>query len=63
MRNASIALLALTGCMLLVAACGQKGPLYLPGRSSSFESMIPPQQPETEEQESEDDDEQTDNLN
>ena len=60
-------LLALLTCILLLAACGQKGPLYLPGRTSSFESMTPEQQPEEQnveqQQDSEDDDEKPDNDN
>jgi predicted small lipoprotein YifL len=63
MRIESKALLALLGCLLFVAACGQKGPLYLPGRSSTFESMTPGQQPAPEEESEENNEEQTDNIN
>lgn len=46
---------------LIAAACGQKGPLYLPGRSSTFESMTPEQRPEAENvtEENSDDDEES----
>ena len=58
-------LFALLTCLFLLAACGQKGPLYLPGRTSSFESMTPEQQPEEQDegqqQDSEEDDEEPDN--
>jgi predicted small lipoprotein YifL len=59
-------LLAFLACTLLTVACGQKGPLYLPGRTSTIESMVPEQQPATPEESEEDDDEdedQSDNIN
>jgi predicted small lipoprotein YifL len=61
-------LLGLLACVLLTTACGQKGPLYLPGRSSTFESMTPEQQPNqtaesAQEDSDEDDEERTDNIN
>ncbi len=43
---------------LIAAACGQKGPLYLPGRSSTFESMTPEQRPEAENAAEEDSDDE-----
>lgn len=58
MKIESRILLALLSCIFLLAACGQKGPLFLPGQSSSFESMIPEQQTETEQVEAEDDEEE-----
>ena len=46
--------LALIVCLLSVAACGQKGPLYLPGDPSEMKTEIPPQnQPRPEEEEDE----------
>ncbi len=56
-------LLALLACCFVTVACGQKGPLYLPGRSSTFESMTPEQRPVPQEQSEEDDEEDTDNIN
>lgn len=63
MNFQSRTLLAFLTCFFLLAACGQKGPLYLPGRTSSFESMTPEQQPAEQQQDSEDDDEEPDNDN
>ncbi len=50
-------------CLLFTAACGQTGPLYLPGQSSTFESMMPEQQAAPDEESTEDDEEQNDNIN
>jgi predicted small lipoprotein YifL len=63
MKIESRTLLALLACILFTAACGQKGPLYLPGRSSTIESMVPEQQPAPDEESEEDDEEQNDNIN
>lgn len=63
MKNESKLLLLLLASCIITVACGQKGPLYLPGRSSTFESMIPEQQPVSEEEPDEDNEEQTDNIN
>ena len=64
MRNKSKVLLAIIGGLFFVVACGQKGPFYLPGRSSTFESMTPGQQPvPAEDSEEEDDEEQSNNIN
>ena len=67
MRIDSKVWLLLLGCSFITAACGQKGPLYLPGRSSTFESMIPEQAPvpqeESEEDDEADDEEQSENIN
>lgn len=54
--------------MIFTAACGQKGPLYLPGKTSTFESMTPEQQQDqngepAEEESEEDNEEQSDNIN
>ncbi len=35
----------LTACLLLVAGCGQKGPLYLPGDPSEIQTEIPEIEP------------------
>ena len=45
--------------ILLLAACGQKGPLYLPGNPSQIQTDIPRQDPVTgvEDEENEDEDE------
>ena len=63
MRVELKALLILLACVTFTVACGQKGPLYLPGRSSTFESMTPEQQPVSEEESEEDNEERTDNIN
>ncbi len=47
--------------LLLIAACGQKGPLYLPGNPSDMQSVVPPQSGAAENVEyDEDDDENAD---
>jgi len=49
-------LLTLIGvCFSAVAACGQKGPLYLPGDPSQVQTELPAQLPE--QSDNEDDDE------
>ena len=63
MKIESRLLLAFLASILLTAACGQKGPLYLPGRSSTIESMMPEQQPANAAESEEDDDEESDNIN
>jgi predicted small lipoprotein YifL len=63
MKIESRILLAFLACILLTAACGQTGPLYLPGQSSTIESMVPEQQPATAAESEEDDEEQSDNIN
>ncbi len=52
MRYFSTLLLAL----LLVAGCGQKGPLYLPGNPSAIKTDTPPQ----DERQAEEDEDQED---
>ena len=42
---------------LLLAACGQKGPLFLPGNPSQIQTDIPPQAPVTGVEDEEDEDE------
>lgn len=68
MKSESKLLLVLLASCIITVACGQKGPLYLPGRTSTFESMTPEQQPNdnaefAEEESEEEDEEQTDNMN
>lgn len=69
MRVETKFLLVLLASSFAVVACGQKGPLYLPGRSSTFESMVPEQQPQPDDasaqdaSDEDDDDQQTDNIN
>lgn len=63
MKIESKTLLTLLACVLFTAACGQKGPLYLPGQSSTIESMVPGQQPATGAESEEDDDKENDNIN
>lgn len=38
---------ALTACLVLVAGCGQKGPLYLPGDPSEMQTEIPEIDPDS----------------
>ena len=49
---------ALMLSMLVLAGCGQKGPLFLPGDPSTIRSTTPPQQqqPAQDSEEDEDDD-------
>jgi predicted small lipoprotein YifL len=48
---------AFAALCLLIAGCGQKGPLYLPGDRSETETEIPlPGQSEDEEAQQDDDD-------
>ncbi len=65
MKTKPALLIAFIMCFVLTAACGQKAALYLPGRSSTIESMMPEQQPAPveESEEKDDDEEQTDNTN
>jgi predicted small lipoprotein YifL len=46
--------------ILLLAACGQIGPLYLPGNPSQIQTEIPPQDPVTGVEDEEDEDEDKD---
>jgi predicted small lipoprotein YifL len=48
---------------LVLAGCGQKGPLFLPGDPSTIRSTTPQQQPVQESEEDEDDDVPTSNQN
>ena len=51
---------ALLLAVLLVAGCGQKGPLYLPGDPSTIKTDTPPQdERQTEEDDDEEDDDES----
>lgn len=63
MKIETKSLLGLFAFVVLISACGQQGPLYLPGQASTLESMAPGQQPATTEESEEDAEEQTDNIN
>ena len=63
MKIESKTLFTLLASVLFIAACGQTGPLYLPGQSSTIESMMPEQQPATDAENQEDDEEEDDNIN
>ncbi len=60
-------LIAFIISLAFVAACGQQGPLFLPGSPSEIQSAIQEQQAAAEELEQDDeddeDDEQTNNIN
>ena len=50
-------ILALILCLLIVAGCGQKGPLYLPGDPSEMKTDVPPQNQPLPEEDDEDEEE------
>jgi len=59
-------LIAFILCLAFVAACGQKGKLFLPGSPSEIQSAMQEQQPAVEASEEDDEDEdeeQTDPIN
>jgi predicted small lipoprotein YifL len=58
-------LIAFILSLAFVAACGQQGPLFLPGSPSEIQSAVQEQQAASEEddEDDEDDDEQTNNIN
>ncbi len=43
--------------LLFLSACGQKGPLFLPGDPSTIKTTVPQQQPPVDESEEDDEDE------
>jgi predicted small lipoprotein YifL len=49
---------ALLGLLLFAAACGQKGPLYLPGDPDEGRVVIPGAEPEEEQEADEDEQEE-----
>jgi len=57
-------LIAFFLCLFFTAACGQKGPLFLPGSPSTITTNVPQQQSIPDEDTDEDDEEQqTNNIN
>ena len=59
-------LIAFFLCLFFTAACGQKGPLFLPGSPSSITTTVPEQQSIPAEDPDEDEDEeeqQSNNIN
>ncbi len=60
-------LIAFILSLAFVAACGQQGPLFLPGSPSEVQSAVQEQQAATaeasEDDEDDEDDEQTNNIN
>jgi predicted small lipoprotein YifL len=61
MKNKPAILFAYLISTALVAACGQKGPLFLPGSPSTISTPVPAQQPAPVEATEEEDDEQETN--
>ena len=57
MRSRIPACAVLLGLLLFAAACGQKGPLYLPGDPDEGRVVIPGTEPVPEEQQEADEDE------
>ena len=49
--------------LVFATACGQKGPLFLPGSPSTINSTVPAQQGAPVEESDEEEDEQTNNIN
>ncbi len=61
-------LIAFIISLAFIAACGQQGPLFLPGSPSEIQSAVQEQQAaaeaaEQEDDEDDEDDEQTNNIN
>ncbi len=58
-------LIAFIISLAFVAACGQQGPLFLPGSPSEIQSAVQEQQAATAEasEDDDEDDEQTNNIN
>jgi len=57
-------LIAFIISLAFIAACGQQGPLFLPGSPSEIQSAVQEQQAAAERSEQDDeDDEQTNNIN
>jgi predicted small lipoprotein YifL len=46
--------IAVLTALLMLSGCGQKGPLYLPGDTSSIRTTVPTQQTPGEEEDDED---------
>jgi len=62
MNSKPAKLFACMFCFALLAACGQKGPLFLPGAPSTISSPVPEQPPAPAEDSEEDSKEQADNI-
>ena len=64
MNSKPAKLFAVMFCFALLAACGQKGPLFLPGVPSTISSPVPgqPPAPAPVEDSEEDSKEQADNI-
>jgi len=56
MKNKPLILIASLFGVVLLAACGQKGPLFLPGTPSTISTPVPAQQPAPVEESAEEDD-------
>jgi predicted small lipoprotein YifL len=59
-------LIAFITCLFFSVACGQKGPLFLPGSPSTIQTTISDQQPapvEEFEDDEDDEEEKTNNIN
>jgi predicted small lipoprotein YifL len=54
-------LIAFILCLFVTAACGQKGPLFLPGNPSTITTTVPEQQSIPDEDTDEDEEEQQSN--
>jgi len=54
MKNKPAILFAYLFSTVLVAACGQKGPLFIPGTPSTISTPVPGQQPAPVEETAED---------
>ncbi len=62
MKNKPVKLFAFIFSVVFLVACGQKGPLILPGVPSTIQSTVPGQQPTPVEETEQDDEKQTDNT-
>jgi len=58
-------LIAFFLCLFFTAACGQKGPLFLPGSPSTITATVPEQQsvPVEDADEDEEEEQQSNNIN
>jgi len=60
-KSVPVKIFTLVFCAVFLAACGQKGPLFLPGSPSTISSPVPGQQQAPVEEAEEKSKEQTDN--
>jgi len=63
MRTKPRLLIAFITCLFFSVACGQKGPLFLPGSPSMIQTAVPDPQPAPVEESEEDEEETADNVN